>query len=374
MPGQQARDGVGGGHEQALVSVDEVHGGVLHVHELGEHGQSALGGPLLGGEQHRGGAVGERGGVAGRHGRLVPQLAAERGLQAGQLLRRGVGAEVVVAGQAVERGHQIVHVPGGVGGAEVPVGGRGELVLGLTGDAPLVGGQGLVLAHGHAGARLARAGRLGHELPGAQLGEGAQAVLRGLGGVELQQHAARAVRERDGRVRDRVHAAADGGVELAEPDLVGEGAQGLHAGGAGHLDVGGRGGGGERGAQDGLAGEVEVARVLEDGAGGDLAEALALEPEPRDEAVERGREHLLVPGLGVGGVGTGEGDAVAAQDDGGAQRSTGDGGAGGGLGRGGLVVGHDGPLDGGPTADAAGAFPPRTIRTSAGWVTVTHST
>jgi hypothetical protein len=39
-----------------------------------------------------------------------------------------------------------------------------------------------------------------------------------------------------------------------------------------------------------------------------------LEPEARDETVERGREHVLVRGLRVGAVRAGEGDAVAAQD------------------------------------------------------------
>ena len=76
----------------------------------------------------------------------------------------------------------------------------------------------------------------------------------------------------------------------------------------------------ERGAEHALAREVEVARVLEHGAGDDLAEALALQPEARDEPVERRGEHVLVGRVRVGAVGAGEGDPVAADDDGVARR------------------------------------------------------
>src|SRR5215212_7821190 len=48
----------------------------------------------------------------------------------------------------------------------------------------------------------------------------------------------------------------------------------------------------------------------------DVAEALALEAEARDEAVERRREHVLVGGLGVSAARACEGDPVAAEDRG----------------------------------------------------------
>ena len=54
--------------------------------------------------------------------------------------------------------------------------------------------------------------------------------------------------------------------------------------------------------------------MLEHGAGGDLAEALAGQPEPGDEALQRRGEHVLVGGVRVGAVGPGERDAVAAED------------------------------------------------------------
>jgi hypothetical protein len=54
--------------------------------------------------------------------------------------------------------------------------------------------------------------------------------------------------------------------------------------------------------------------VLEHRARDDLPGPLALQPEPRDEPVERGREHVLVGRFGVRPVGTGEGDPVAPED------------------------------------------------------------
>ena len=103
-------------------------------------------------------------------------------------------------------------------------------------------------------------------------------------------------------------------LDLAELDLVGDGQRGLDAGVAGLLDVVRRRRVVERRAEHALAREVEVARVLEDGAGDDLAHALALQAEAGHQAVERRGEHVLVGGLAVGAVGPGEGDPVAAED------------------------------------------------------------
>ena len=101
---------------------------------------------------------------------------------------------------------------------------------------------------------------------------------------------------------------------LAERDLVGDEDRRLEPGAAGLADVVGRGLGRELRAEHGLAGQVEVAAVLEHGAGGDLAEALAGEPEALDQAVERRGQHVLVGGLRVGAVRAGERDPVAAED------------------------------------------------------------
>ena len=90
--------------------------------------------------------------------------------------------------------------------------------------------------------------------------------------------------------------------------------RGLEAGAARLLDVVGRRGGRELRAQDALAGQVEVTRVLEDGAGHHLADLLALQPQAGDEPVEGGGEHVLVGRPGIGGVGAGERDPVPADD------------------------------------------------------------
>ena len=89
---------------------------------------------------------------------------------------------------------------------------------------------------------------------------------------------------------------------------------GLDAGVAGLLDVVGRGLGREPGAEHRLAGQVEVAGVLEHRAGDDLAEPLALQAVAGDQAVDRGGQHVLVGRGRVDGVRARERDPVAADD------------------------------------------------------------
>src|SRR5699024_12771275 len=55
---------------------------------------------------------------------------------------------------------------------------------------------------------------------------------------------------------------------------------------------------------------------LEHGAAGDLAELLPLQTETCHQPVERGGQHVLVGDPGVGAAGAGEGDPVAAEDEG----------------------------------------------------------
>ena len=117
-----------------------------------------------------------------------------------------------------------------------------------------------------------------------------------------------------GRVRGGVGATGDAGVDLAERDLVGDVDRRLQTGAARLLQVAGRGLGRQLGAEHRLAGQVEVAAVLEHGAGDDLAEALTLEAEAGGQAVDGRGEHLLVGGAGVDGVRPGERDPVAAED------------------------------------------------------------
>jgi hypothetical protein len=67
VAGQQHRHRVDRGHQQALAAVHVVDRGGLGVDQVGEHREALRVGPLVRGEQHRGGAVGERRGVARRH-------------------------------------------------------------------------------------------------------------------------------------------------------------------------------------------------------------------------------------------------------------------------------------------------------------------
>jgi hypothetical protein len=90
--------------------------------------------------------------------------------------------------------------------------------------------------------------------------------------------------------------AGDAGLDLAQLDLVGEPHDRFKAGGAGLLEVVGGGVRGEGGPEHGFAGQVEVPGVLQHRAGGDFPMRLTLEPEPGDETVERGDEHVLVRG------------------------------------------------------------------------------
>jgi len=54
--------------------------------------------------------------------------------------------------------------------------------------------------------------------------------------------------------------------------------------------------------------------MLEHRAGHHLAQALAVQVEALDQAVQGAGQHLLVARRGIQGIGTGEGDAVTADD------------------------------------------------------------
>ena len=189
-----------------------------------------------------------------------------------------------------------------------------ELVLLLPADLPLQRGQGGVLPHRQAGARLAVLRDVEPDVARTDLRQGREAAPGVARRVDLHQLAAQLVADRDRRVGRGVGAARDAVLDLAESDLVGDLDDRLETGAARLLEVDRGGLGREPGAEHRLAGQVEVAGVLEHGAGHDLAHPLALEVEPARQAVERSREHLLVGGVAVDGVGAGEGDAVAAED------------------------------------------------------------
>ena len=109
VPFQQPGQRVHRRHQQPVVlavAVHVVHRAGLGVHQVGQHRQPVLGRPLVRAEQHRRGAVGQRGRVARGH-RWLRQVLAEHRLELGQLLRGGVRPQVLVPGQAQERGDQV---------------------------------------------------------------------------------------------------------------------------------------------------------------------------------------------------------------------------------------------------------------------------
>ena len=132
--------------------------------------------------------------------------------------------------------------------------------------------------------------------------------------VDVEQDLTQVLIDGDRRVRGGVHAARDPGVDLPQRDLVRDRDRRLQAGTAGLLDVVGRCLGRELGAEHGFAREVAVARMLQDGAGDDLAEPLALQREALDEPVERRGQHVEVGRVRVRPVGARERDPVAADD------------------------------------------------------------
>ena len=234
-------------------------------------------GPVLRREQHRRGAVGQRRRVAGGHrGGLA--LAEDR-LEGGELLDRGVGPEVLVALETPERRELVVEEPGVVRRGEVLVGGRGQRVLVGPRDLPLQRRQRGVLPHRQTRPRLGVLRDRQPDVPGPDLRQGGQLAHGVAGGVDLHQLLAQLVADGDGSVGGRVGAAGDADVDLAERDLVGDLDGRLEAGAAGLLDVGGGRLGREPGAEHALAGEVEVAGVLEHRTGHDLAQSLTLESE-----------------------------------------------------------------------------------------------
>ena len=241
---------------------------------------------------------------------------AEHRRQRRELLQGGVGAQVGVAGDPQVRRDEVVEEPAVVGGGQTLVRPQGQLVLGLAGDAPLLGGDRHVVAHRQAGARLDVARRRRDQVARTDRGEGLGPVHGSAGGVGPQQGLAQPLADRDRGVRGGVDAAGDAGLDLPEGDLVGHEDGRLEARPAGLLDVVGGRRRGQRRAEDGLAGEVEVAAVLDDGAGRHLPDPLAGQPEPGDQTLEGRRQHVLVGGARVLAVGAGERDAVPAEDRG----------------------------------------------------------
>ncbi|MNQ70730.1 hypothetical protein D3C85_853740 [compost metagenome] len=310
--GQHPRHGIGGRHQEPLIAVDEVHRRRLSGAEVGQNRQTARPGPVLAGQQHGRGAVTQGGGVGRRQGAVRP---VEHRLHRRQLGRVDVGPQVVVALLPPEGRDLTVKQPGLPGGGGVAVAGDGQGVLILARDAPALGHQLAVLAHRQAGARLGVARRLGPEGGGqAGAGQGLQTTEIGLLAVGGQQGLAEAVVQGDRRVRGGVHPARDPDLDLAQGDLVGDENGRLQPGAAGLLHVIGRGVVADGGVQQALAGQGDVARQLQHRPRRHLAQPQAVQVETVGQALQGGGQHLLIGGLGIGGVRPREGDAIAAED------------------------------------------------------------
>ena len=210
---QQARDGVGRCHEQAVRAVDEVDSGGLGVYEECTRLEVVLGGPLLGAEEGDRGAVGQWRGIARRHGGLGAVLLrvalAEDRLELGQGLQGGVRAQVGIAVDAEEAGGQVGEEALLPGLVEVLVGGQGELVLGLARHAHLARGDRGVLTHGQAGARLAVLRLLRGQLGGTDGADELCALCSGLRAGQAQQGAAQGVVDGQRSIGRGVRAAGD---------------------------------------------------------------------------------------------------------------------------------------------------------------------
>ena len=268
---EQPRHGVDRRHQQAVLAVDVVDRGGLGVGEVREHRQLALLGPIVVGEEHDGGAVGQRRRVGRGH------RVAEHGLELGELVGARVGAQVLVALQPQVGRDEVVEEAALVGGGEALVAVDGELVLRLARDAHALGRERLVLAHREARCAARRCAGCRGRCGGPQVAEQPDAARHALGPVGLEQHLPQVLVDADRGVAGGVDAARDAPLDLAERDLAADREGGLQAGVAGHLEVVGGRGVVERAPQHALAREVEVAAVLEHGAGDDLAGPLALQ-------------------------------------------------------------------------------------------------
>ena len=308
MPGQQPGYRVHRRGQQPLAAVHEVDRGGLAAGEVRQHGQPVRLRPLLGRQQHQGGTVGQRRGVAGGH------RVAEDRRQRRELVQRGVLAQVLVAGQPEVGGHQVVEEPAPVPVGQPPVRGQCQLVLLGPADAPLLRGQRRVLAHGQAGTRFRVARDLRPErLARPQPGSRPEPVPRGTRPVQREQRGPVVLVDRQRRVARGVHPAGDADVELTERDLVRDQDHRFQPGAAGLRDVIGRRRRVEARSQHAFTSEVIVAAVLEHRARDDFADALPGKTEPGDQTVERGGQQVLVRRQGVGAGGPGERGTVAPQ-------------------------------------------------------------
>src|SRR5262249_40579156 len=158
-----------------------------------------------------------------------------------------------------------------------------KLILFGAADPPLGGHDRAVLTHRKTGTRLGVTGYLGHDLSWTNPCEQLHPPAGRGRAIEVEQDLAQFLVERERSGGGGVVPRGAPGVDLAQCALLGHRDRRLETGPARLLDV-------IRGrlwceacAEHGFAGEVAVAGMLEDRAGNDLAEALALEVEAIDQ-------------------------------------------------------------------------------------------
>ncbi len=137
-------------HQQAFLPGGEINCPRLSVAQVREHRKPLLRGPFVGGEQNRARPVGQRGAVSCGDRALGIKTRA----QLRELLRSGVGADVVILVESERAGDQVAEkaVAPGRGGFHVAL--VRQPVLVLARDVPSFGHQLRALPHRQARARL----------------------------------------------------------------------------------------------------------------------------------------------------------------------------------------------------------------------------
>ena len=268
--------------------------------------------PCLAGEQHAGGAVGQRCAVArGQGSGFAPVV---HGFQRREFFEAGVGTQIVVPAQARHWDDQVVvkaFLPR-LGTLEVTL--QSELILRHAADAPFLGHKLAVLAHRQAGAGLAHRGHGRLEIAWPQSQPGLQSLTErtAAGAFEHDLVEGRAVD--DGNVAGGIDAAGDRNVDFSPRDALSELNGGRQAGAARALDIVGGSMRVQAGTERRFAGEIPVTRMLDHCAGGDFAERLALESEFVDQRAQARGQHLEITERAVGAVAARKRDPDAADD------------------------------------------------------------
>ena len=218
-PLERLRHGERGPHQQLSAGIDGGHGPGAHERQR----LAALGARLLlGHQQHRRRAVGQRRGVAGGDA-AVPLV--EGGRQRGERLERGVPAQQVVAAHRVvarrdEHGAGLLAEPAVLGRRPgVPVRGERDPVLLVAGDAVLLrhllGG----LAHREARRGLGHGRPLRHQVPRAERRQDREPRPHRPRALALDERPRQPAAQRDRDVRQRLGATGDAGVEVPQANL-----------------------------------------------------------------------------------------------------------------------------------------------------------